>query len=159
MGSAKSRFKVMTLTDAAAARALEMMANADRREAMLRVGVKNGGCAGMSYTMDWTDSVDPRDELIEDKGVRIVIDPKAVLRAPCLIGKGCRIAAGAQIGPYTVIGDRAVISSRANLKNCILFDNVTVGQNVHLSNCILGANGHVKENITVYEAAVLNIRE
>jgi iron-sulfur cluster assembly protein len=79
MGSAKSRFKVMTLTDAAAARALEMMANADRREAMLRVGVKNGGCAGMSYTMDWTDSVDPRDELIEDKGVRIVIDPKAVL--------------------------------------------------------------------------------
>ena len=79
MGSAKSRFKVMTLTDAAAARALEMMANADRREAMLRVGVKNGGCAGMSYTMDWTDSVDPRDELVEDKGVRIVIDPKAVL--------------------------------------------------------------------------------
>ena len=79
MGSAKSRFKVMTLTEAAAARALEMMANADRREAMLRVGVKNGGCAGMSYTMDWTDSVDPRDELIEDKGVRIVIDPKAVL--------------------------------------------------------------------------------
>ena len=79
MGSAKSRCKVMTLTDAAAARALEMMANADRREAMLRVGVKNGGCAGMSYTMDWTDSVDPRDELVEDKGVRIVIDPKAVL--------------------------------------------------------------------------------
>jgi iron-sulfur cluster assembly protein len=79
MGSAKSRFKVMTLTDAAAARALELMANADRREAMLRVGVKNGGCAGMSYTMDWTDSPDPRDELVEDKGVRIVIDPKAVL--------------------------------------------------------------------------------
>ncbi len=79
MGSAKSRFKVMTLTDAAAARALEMMANAERRDAMLRVGVKNGGCAGMSYTMDWTDSVEPRDELVEDKGVRIVIDPKAVL--------------------------------------------------------------------------------
>ena len=97
------------------------------------------------------------------KGVWIeggsVIDPKAVLRAPCLIGKGCRIAAGAQIGPHTVIGDRAHIASQANLKNCILFDNVTVGKNVHLSNCILGANGSVKENITVYEAAVLNIRE
>ena len=79
MGSAKSRFKVMTLTDAAAARARELMANADRRDAMVRVGVKNGGCAGMSYTMDWTDSVEPRDELVEDKGVRIVIDPKAVL--------------------------------------------------------------------------------
>ena len=87
------------------------------------------------------------------------IDPQAVLRAPCLIGKGCRIAANAQIGPYTVVGDRAAISARAVLKNCILFDHVTVGKDVHLSNCILGANGSVKENITVYEAAVLNIRE
>ena len=87
------------------------------------------------------------------------IDPKAVLRAPCLIGKGSRIEAGAQIGPYTVVGDRATILSRAVLKNCILFDNVIVGKNVHLSDCILGANGHVKENISVYEAAVLNIRQ
>ena len=53
----------------------------------------------------------------------------------------------------------ANIAARAVLKNCILFDNVTVGRDVHLSNCILGANGNVKENITVYEAAVLNIRE
>ena len=88
-----------------------------------------------------------------------VIDPGAFLKAPCLIGKGCRIEAAAQVGPYTVVGDRALISPQAVLKNCILFDNVTVGRNVHLSNCILGANGHVKENITVYEAAVLNIRE
>ncbi|MDD5655631.1 MAG: NDP-sugar synthase [Elusimicrobia bacterium] len=87
------------------------------------------------------------------------INPKAVLHAPCLIGKGCRIEAGAQVGPYTVVGDRAVICARANLKNCILFDNVTVGRHVHLSNCILGANGNVKENISVYEAAVLNIRQ
>lgn len=87
------------------------------------------------------------------------IDAKAVLRAPCLIGKGSRIEAGAEIGPYTVVGDRARIASQAVLKNCILFDNVTVGKNVHLSNCILGANGNVKENITVYEAAVLNIRQ
>ena len=87
------------------------------------------------------------------------IDPKALLKAPCLIGKGCRIAAGAQIGPYTVVGDRAVIGAQAKLDHCILFDNVTVGKDVHLSNCILGANGQVRENITVYEAAVLNIRE
>jgi len=87
------------------------------------------------------------------------IHPKAVLRAPCLIGKGSTIKEGAQIGPYTVVGDRAVISSQAVLKNCILFDNVTVGKNVHLSNCILGANGNVQENITVYEAAVINIRQ
>ncbi|OGR88431.1 MAG: hypothetical protein A3J74_09430 [Elusimicrobia bacterium RIFCSPHIGHO2_02_FULL_57_9] len=87
------------------------------------------------------------------------ISPKAVLRAPCLIGKGCRIEAGAKIGPYTVIGDRSRIASQAELKNCILFDNVTVGGNVELSNCILGANGSVKENIAVYEAAVLNMRQ
>lgn len=97
------------------------------------------------------------------KGIRVEegssISPKASLKSPCLIGKGCVIEAGAQIGPYTVVGDRARISSQAVLKNCILFDNVAVGRNVHLSNCILGANGSVKENITVYEAAVLNIRQ
>ena len=87
------------------------------------------------------------------------IHPKAVLRAPCLIGKGCRIESGAQVGPYTVVGDRAVICAEAKLKNCILFDNVTVGRKVHLSNCIMGAEGNVHENISVYEAAVLNIRE
>ncbi len=79
MGSAKSRFKVMSLTEAAAARAREIMSNSEAPDAILRVGVKNGGCAGMSYTMDWTHEVGPRDELVEDKGVKIVIDPKAVL--------------------------------------------------------------------------------
>jgi mannose-1-phosphate guanylyltransferase/phosphomannomutase len=97
------------------------------------------------------------------KGVWIevgcTISPRAVLRAPCLIGKGCVIEPEAQIGPCTVVGDRARIASQAVLKNCILYDNVTVGKNVHLSNCVLGANGDVKENITVYEAAVINIRE
>ncbi len=87
------------------------------------------------------------------------ISPKAVLKAPCLIGKGAVIEAGAEVGPYTVVGDRSRIASAAVLKNCILFDNVTVGQGVELSNCILGANGNVKENITVYEAAVLNLRQ
>lgn len=85
------------------------------------------------------------------------ISPKAILKAPCVIGKGCEIEAGARIGPCTVIGDRAVIASDATLENCILWDNVTVGHDVHLNNCILGANGHVRENITVYEAAVLNL--
>lgn len=87
------------------------------------------------------------------------VDPKAKLEAPCVIGKGCRIEAGAVVGPSTVIGDRARIAPRAVLKNCILWTNVTVGKDVHLSNCIIGANGDVKENISVYEAAVLNIRE
>ena len=79
MGSAKSRFKVMTLTDAAAERVREIMANADTPMAGLRVGVKNGGCAGMSYTMEWAANVAPLDEVVEDKGVTVLIDPKAVL--------------------------------------------------------------------------------
>ena len=79
MGSAKSRFKVMTLTDAAAERVREIMANAETPMAGLRVGVKNGGCAGMSYTMEWAASVAPLDEVIEDKGVTVLIDPKAVM--------------------------------------------------------------------------------
>ena len=79
MGSAKSRFKVMTLTDAAAERVREIMANTETPMAGLRVGVKNGGCAGMSYTMEWATSVAPLDEVVEDKGVTVLIDPKAVL--------------------------------------------------------------------------------
>ena len=74
-----SRFKVMTLTDSAAERVKQIMANADKRTVGLRVGVRNGGCAGMSYTMELAERVEPLDEVIEDKGVKVLIDPKAVL--------------------------------------------------------------------------------
>jgi iron-sulfur cluster assembly protein len=79
MGSARSRFKVMTLTDAAAARVREVMAASDKPIVGVRVGVRNGGCAGMSYTMEFAESVAPHDEIIEDNGVRVLIDSKAVL--------------------------------------------------------------------------------
>ncbi len=87
-----------------------------------------------------------------------LVDPQAKLIAPVLIGKGCRIASGARVGPFTVIGDRARIGRGARLHTSILFDNVTVGSNVNLTNCIIGAGGHVRENISAYEAAILNIR-
>ena len=79
MMASKSRFKVMTLTHAAAVRVGEIIANSDKPIAGLRVGVKNGGCAGMSYTMEFAEGVNPLDEVIEDKGVTLLIDPKAVL--------------------------------------------------------------------------------
>ncbi len=79
MGAAKSAFKVMSLTEAAADRVREIVANAEKPLAGLRVGVKNGGCAGMSYTMEFAEEAKPSDEVIEDKGVRVLIDPKAVL--------------------------------------------------------------------------------
>jgi len=71
--------QVMRLTDAAAVRIKDVMARADKPVAGVRVGVKNGGCAGMEYTMEYAEAVHPNDEVIEDKGVKILIDPKAVL--------------------------------------------------------------------------------
>jgi iron-sulfur cluster assembly protein len=75
----RPRPQVMRLTDAAANRIKEVMAQADRPVAGVRVGVKNGGCAGMEYTMEYAEAPAPTDEIVEDKGVRILIDPKAVL--------------------------------------------------------------------------------
>ena len=73
------RFKVLTLTDAAANRVKEIIAKADRPIAGVRVGVKNGGCAGMSYTMEYAEGGNPGEDVVEDKGVRVFVDPKAVL--------------------------------------------------------------------------------
>jgi iron-sulfur cluster assembly protein len=72
-------FKVVSLTDAAANRVKAIMAQTDKPIVGVRVGVKNGGCAGMSYTMEYAESVNPLDEVVEDKGVKVLIDPKAVL--------------------------------------------------------------------------------
>ena len=77
--SSRPRPQVVRLTEAAAERVREIMDAAEKPVAGLRVGVKNGGCAGMSYTMEWADSVGPHDEIIEDKGVKVLIDPKAVM--------------------------------------------------------------------------------
>ena len=79
MATARPRPQVMRLTEAAADRIKAVMAKAERPIAAVRVGVKNGGCAGMSYFMEYAESVNPLDEVIEDKGVRILVDPKAVM--------------------------------------------------------------------------------
>ncbi|HWV40643.1 iron-sulfur cluster assembly accessory protein [Pseudorhodoplanes sp.] len=79
MATARPRPQVMRLTDAAAERIKELMAKSERPIAGLRVGVRNGGCAGMAYTMEYAEAANPTDEIVEDKGVRILIDPKAVL--------------------------------------------------------------------------------
>jgi len=79
MANSRPRPQVMRLSDAAADRIREIVANTPKPIVGVRVGVKNGGCAGMSYTMDYAERVEPNDEVIEDKGVRLLIDPKAVL--------------------------------------------------------------------------------
>ncbi len=73
----RPRPKIVSLTDAAAERVREIMA--ERGAGYLRVGVKNGGCAGMEYVMDYAEAPDPLDELVTDKDVQIVVDAKAVL--------------------------------------------------------------------------------
>lgn len=73
----RPRPKVVTLTDAAATRVREILD--EREKGYLRVGVKNGGCAGMEYTMDYVAAPEAMDERVEDNGVEIVIDAKAVL--------------------------------------------------------------------------------
>ncbi|ENZ83721.1 MULTISPECIES: iron-sulfur cluster assembly accessory protein [Caulobacter] len=75
----RPRPKVVTLTDAAAARVKEIMAKADKPYVGLRVGVKNGGCAGQEYVFEYAEEKGPIDEVVEDKGVIILIEPKAVL--------------------------------------------------------------------------------
>lgn len=75
----RRKLQVMSLTEAAAARVRDAMAAAGKPIVGLRVGVKNGGCAGMSYTMEYAEAKNPYDEVIEDKGVTLLVDPKAVL--------------------------------------------------------------------------------
>ena len=79
MATVRPRPQVMRLTDAAATRIRELTERADKPIAGLRVGVKNGGCAGMSYTVEYADDIKKSDEIVEDKGVKVLVDPKAVL--------------------------------------------------------------------------------
>jgi len=75
----RERPKVVTLTERAAERVREIMGRAETPYAGLRVGVKNGGCAGQEYVLEYAKEAGPLDEVVEDKGVRILIEPKAVL--------------------------------------------------------------------------------
>ena len=71
--------QVITLSDRAAERVKEIMAQTNESIVGLRVGVTTGGCAGMSYVMEYAKKANPNDEIIEDKGVKVLIDPKAIM--------------------------------------------------------------------------------
>ncbi len=76
---ARPRPKVVTLTDEAAARMGEIMAAAEENYIGVKIGVKNGGCAGMEYTMNYATEAGPLDEMVEENGIKVLIDPKAIL--------------------------------------------------------------------------------
>ena len=71
--------QVITLSDNAANRIKEIMSNDETKSLGVRVGVKSGGCAGMSYIMEYAKKINPTDEIIEDKGVKVFIDPSAIM--------------------------------------------------------------------------------
>ena len=71
--------QIISLSDNAAKRIKEIMSSAEKDSLGVRVGVKSGGCAGMSYIMEYTKEVNPTDELIEDKGVKLFIDSAAIM--------------------------------------------------------------------------------
>ena len=71
--------QVITLSDNAANRIKEIMSKDQNKSIGVRVGVKSGGCAGMSYDMEYAKEINPTDEIIEDKGVKVFIDPSAIM--------------------------------------------------------------------------------
>ena len=71
--------KVIKLSDNAAERIKEIMSKAEKSAIGVRVGVKSGGCAGMSYIMEYAKEIKPNEEVIEEKGVKVLIDPKAIM--------------------------------------------------------------------------------
>jgi iron-sulfur cluster assembly protein len=75
----RPRPKVVSLTDRAAERVREILSKAERPYVGLRVGVKNGGCAGQEYVLSYAEGPEPLDEMVEDKGVTIFIEPKSIL--------------------------------------------------------------------------------
>jgi iron-sulfur cluster assembly protein len=79
MAEARPRPAILSVTDAAAARVREIVAHADKPVVGVRLGVKKGGCAGMAYTMDLAETVNKGDEVVEVDGVRVLVDPAAIL--------------------------------------------------------------------------------
>ena len=71
--------QVIKLSDNAAKRIKILMSQAENSAVGVRIGVKSGGCAGMSYVMEYAKEIKPNEEIIEDKGVKVLIDPKAII--------------------------------------------------------------------------------
>ena len=71
--------QIITISDNAANRIKEIISAKEKDSIGVRVGVKSGGCAGMSYVMEYAKELNPNDEVIEDKGVKVFVDPAAVM--------------------------------------------------------------------------------
>lgn len=79
MNVVRPKPKILTLSDAAAGQIARILQEASNDYIAVRVGVENGGCAGMAYTMSYANEQGPHDEVVEDKGVKLFIEPTAIL--------------------------------------------------------------------------------
>ena len=79
MATARPRLSVISVTERAAGRVRDLIAGNDKQLVGVRVGVKNAGCAGMAYTLDPVEAPNPADDVVNEHGVSIYVDPKAVL--------------------------------------------------------------------------------
>jgi iron-sulfur cluster assembly protein len=77
--AARPKMAIMQITDAAAERVAELLAGRGKPSAGIRIGVRARGCSGMTYTLEFADAIQPTDEVVADKGVTVLIDPKATL--------------------------------------------------------------------------------
>ena len=76
---ARERPPVMTLSDAAAERVKALMATREKDAVGIRIGVRKGGCSGMAYTMEFATEKKPLEEVVEQKGVKVLIEPTAMM--------------------------------------------------------------------------------
>lgn len=74
-----STSKAVQITDRAAAHIVDLLAKREKPSVGIKVGIRTRGCSGLSYTIEYADEIGKYDEVIEDKGVRVLIDPKAVM--------------------------------------------------------------------------------
>ena len=71
--------QIIKLSDNAVNRIKEILSNAENNTIGVRIGVKSGGCAGMSYIVEYAKEIKPNEEVIEDKGVKVFIDSNAIM--------------------------------------------------------------------------------
>jgi iron-sulfur cluster assembly protein len=74
-----TKMAALTITDSAALHVKELLDQRGKPSRGVRIGVRSKGCSGMSYTLEYADEITPFDEVVEDKGVTIIIDPKATM--------------------------------------------------------------------------------
>ena len=71
--------KVMSITEAAAARVRAIMERRDPPALGLRIGVKSRGCSGLSYSLEYAEEIKPNEEVVEESGIKLLVEPTAVM--------------------------------------------------------------------------------